>query len=272
MTGSAAERWARALGAWAIPERIQAAASEPPWVLPPAFFKVEEPDMRDDRPSLRMARSALAPGGSVLDVGCGGGAASVPLTPQAVQITGVDERATMLRNFALACAGAGVKHVEVEGRWPDVARGVEVADLVVCHHVVYNVAEIDPFLRALTGHARRLVVVELTATHPTSPFNSLWERFWHLPRPAEPTAQTFLDVVRELGYDPVLESSVRPRRPSRVTRSDYVAFARQRLCLTPDRDLEVDAALGDNWPLEVPTIVTVAWAPPEAPTEQRSTS
>jgi hypothetical protein len=57
-----------------------------------------------------------------------------------------------------------------------------------------------------------------------------------------------------------------------VTRSDYVAFARQRLCLTPDRDLEVDAALGDNWPLEVPTIVTVAWAPPEAPTEQRSTS
>ncbi|HVB54469.1 MAG TPA: methyltransferase domain-containing protein [Candidatus Acidoferrales bacterium] len=262
MTRPATERWALALAEWAIPERIQALAPESPWLLPPEFFKVEESDRQDQRPSLRRARSALGTGGSVLDVGCGGGGASVPLIPQAVQITGVDERSAMLSNFARACAAAEVRHAEVEGRWPDVSAEVEPMDVVVCHHVVYNVAEIGSFLQALTDHSRRLVVVELTDTHPTSPFNPLWQRFWQLPRPAEPSAQLFLEVVRELGYDPIEESFVRPRQPPSMTRSDYVAFARRRLCLTKDRDPEVEAELGDRWPLEVPTIVTVAWEPP----------
>jgi SAM-dependent methyltransferase len=225
------------------------------------LFKVEESDPGEDRPSLELARAALAGGGSVLDVGCGGGAASVPLIPQAVQITGVDERATMLSNFAGACARAGVAHREVEGRWPDVAAGVQPAQVVVCHHVVYNVAQIDPFLSALGERARGLVVVELTETHPTSPFNPLWEKFWQLPRPSEPTAQLFLEVVRELGYDPIEETFVRPRRPQSLSRAEYVAFARRRLCLTADRDPEIEAALGESWPLEDPRVVTVAWEP-----------
>jgi hypothetical protein len=154
-----------------------------------------------------------------------------------------------------------VAHREVEGRWPDVAAGVQPAQVVVCHHVVYNVAQIDPFLSALGERARGLVVVELTETHPTSPFNPLWEKFWQLPRPSEPTAQLFLEVVRELGYDPIEETFVRPRRPQSLSRAEYVAFARRRLCLTADRDPEIEAALGESWPLEDPRVVTVAWEP-----------
>ncbi|MGH7642295.1 MAG: methyltransferase domain-containing protein [Candidatus Dormibacteria bacterium] len=258
---SACERWADALEEWAIPERIQALAPEPPWVLPTSFFKVEAPLRRDTRPSLEVARAALGTGGSVLDVGCGGGGGSVPLVPLAVEIAGVDERAGMLTNFAAACAEAEVAHTEVEGKWPETAGLVDPADVVVCHHVVYNVALIAPFLRALTEHARRLVVVELTATHPTAPFNYLWEHFWQLPRPSEPTAQLFLEVVRELGYQPVEQSWRRPPDPPRMTRAEYVAFARRRLCLSSDRDAEVAEALGENWHLEVPQLVAVSWAP-----------
>lgn len=264
MTPSPATRWASALAEWAIPEPILAAAPESPWVLPPEFFKVDESVVADDRPSRRLARAALGPGGSVLDVGCGGGAASVPLVPQALQITGVDERASMLQNFAAACSQAGVGHRETEGRWPDVADEVAVADVVVCNHVVYNVTEIGPFVRALTEHARRLVVVELTAAHPTSPFNYLWEQFWQLSRPGQPSAELFLEVVREQGYQPVAESWVRDRHVTTVSRADYVAFARRRLCLPADRDPEMEAALGDRWPLVVPEVMAVAWAPPGA--------
>lgn len=262
MTSAAADRWRAALADWAIPERILELAPEPPWGLPPELFKVQDPGAVDESPSALVARSALVPGGSALDVGCGGGAASIPLAQAASLLTGVDEQAAMLANFAEACSSMGVSHAEVEGRWPEVADRVEAADVVVCHHVVYNVAEIEPFLRALTVHARRLVVVELTAAHPTSHFNPLWERFWGLSRPTEPTAQLFVDVVGEMGYQPLAQPFVRAGRPPSVDRSEYVAFARRRLCLPPDRDPEVVAALGDNWPLLVREVVTVSWAPP----------
>lgn len=263
VSGPAAARWAGALESWAIPERILAQAPEPPWVLPPELFQVDASALTEDTPSRRAARSGLSQGGTVLDVGCGGGAASLPLAALATRITGVDQSPAMLASFAAASRASNVGHLEVEGSWPDVADKVEPADLVVCHHVVYNVAQIRPFLAALTQHARRLVVIELTDSHPTSPFNSLWERFWSLSRPQQPSARLFLEVVGELGYDPVAESWVRRPQAPKVARADYVAFARRRLCLPVQRDPEVDAALGDSWPLVVPKIMTVAWAPPQ---------
>ena len=38
--------------------------------------------------------------------------------------------------------------------------------MVVRYHVVYNVADLAAFAAALTDHAHRRVVVELTAVHP----------------------------------------------------------------------------------------------------------
>lgn len=265
MSGLAADRWRAALGDWAIPERILELAPVPPWGLPPELFRVQDPSAVEDSPSRRAALAGLAGGGTVLDVGCGGGAASLQVAQAASWVTGVDEQAGMLANFAQACAAAGLGHTEIEGRWPDAAGQVELADVVLCHHVVYNVAEIVPFLQALTEHARRLVVVELTAAHPTSPFNPLWEQFWGLSRPSEPSAQLFVEVVREMDYDPVAQPFIRPPRPPSVDRSEYVAFARRRLCLPSDRDAEIDAALGQSWPLLVPEVVAVAWAPRGAP-------
>ncbi len=260
--GTAARRWADALAEWAIPDEILARAPAPPWVHPPRLFRVDPSAQVEDTPSHRAARRALGDGGTVLDVGCGGGGSSLPLVPPATHLTGVDEQAAMLANFAEACEARGVAHREVLGRWPDVAAEVGPADVVVCHHVAYNVADIGPFLVALTGHARRLVVVELPDRHPTSPFNPLWERFWGLTRPSEPSADLFVDVVRELGYEPEVERAVRPpRKPAAMDRAEYVAFVRQRLCLTPDRDAEIDAVI-DDLTLTVSEIVTVSWPPP----------
>jgi len=258
----AAGRWSKELAAWAIPEQILAQAPEPPWPLPPALFRVNVSSHRViETPSTRLARAGLPEGGSILDVGCGGGAASLPLAPWAATITGVDQDDHMLANFASGCRELGVGHVEIRGDWPRVADAVAGADLVLSHHVVYNVADIVPFLEALTRHARRLVVVELTETHPTSPFNPLWERFWGLSRPTEPTAGLFIQVLKEMGLAPRQKSHLRTHRTTSIERSEYVAFARRRLCLGPERDEEVDDALGDTWPLEVSRTVSVAWAP-----------
>jgi hypothetical protein len=34
------------------------------------------------------------------------------------------------------------------GRWPDIAPQAPTADVVLCHHVLYNVADIAPFAAA----------------------------------------------------------------------------------------------------------------------------
>jgi len=176
MPGDAARFWRESLGSWAIPEPILAAAPESPWVLPPAVFaRAAQRAVADayGGPSRRRASEALPEGGSVLDVGVGGGAASVPLAPPAQLLVAVDESADMLDAFARAADHRGVNHTEVLGTWPDVAHRVERADVAVCHHVVYNVAELVPFVEALISHARRRVVLELTARHPLTTSNWL---------------------------------------------------------------------------------------------------
>ena len=84
--------------------------------------------------------------------------------------------------------------------------------MVTCHHVLYNVADLGPFVAELTSHARRLVVVELTARHPLSGLNPLWERFHGLVRPTVPTAYDALAVLEELGLAPGHEIWSRPGR------------------------------------------------------------
>lgn len=161
---TAADRWREELAGWTIPDEILATAPEPPWGFPVELFHAEAAPA--DSPSRSRAFEALPLGGSVLDVGCGGGAASFALVPPASSLVGLDSSADMLADYAETAARLEVAHAEVLGSWPDVAAQAPVVDVVACHHVLYNVADLEPFVHALTEHARRRVVVELTARHP----------------------------------------------------------------------------------------------------------
>src|SRR5919108_3550102 len=198
-------RWRAELEAWAIPEEILAAAPESPWGFPVGLFRAraERAGAGGRRnPSNREAARWLRPGGGVLAVGPGAGAASLPLAGVAGRLVAVDESAAMVEAFLAAAARAGVRAEGVQGRWPEVAGRVGPADVVVCHHVLYNVAALAPFATALTGHARRRVVVELTDRHPLVDLAPLWRRFHGLERPSGPTAGDAAAVLRALGLEP----------------------------------------------------------------------
>lgn len=266
-----ARRWAEALATWAVPDRILRQAPAAPWAHPPERFRVDPAALRAataaDTPSQRAARDALAGGGTVLDVGCGGGGSSLPLAGRGLTaVVGVDEQAAMLAQFAEAAEALGVPHTEVQGRWPDVAHLVPVVDVVVCHHVAYNVAPIVPFLRALTGRARRRVVVELPDHHPMTPLTPLWRHFWDLDRPTEPSSSLFVEVVRSLGVEAHVTRWDRPPSPRSGGGAAggppdpaHVASVRQRLCLTADRDPEVAAVLAAGPPAATLGLTTVWW-------------
>ncbi|MFM8846734.1 MAG: class I SAM-dependent methyltransferase, partial [Actinomycetota bacterium] len=149
----AGARWAELLASWAIPDDIVARGEVPPWSHDPATFAMD--DTADPTsPIFAVARELLPPdGGTVLDVGCGGGRSSLPLSPRARHITGVDSSRAMLDQFASAADRVGVAHREIEGRWPDVAIAAELAgapiervDVAVCHHVAFNVPDLEPFV------------------------------------------------------------------------------------------------------------------------------
>ena len=249
--GPADARWRRDLAAWTIPDPILAAAPEPPYAFPAELFR-----RRAERattgahptPTTDRAAEALGSGGSVLDVGCGSGATSLPLARLATRITGVDESEEMLASFASAARDARVATATIRGRWPDVAPEVDAADVVVCGHVLYNVADLGSFALALDAHARRRVVLELTERHPWAWMRDLWLRFHDLDRPDGPSADDAAAVLEEAGFDPT--RSDRLSRPGGgggfAERGDAVAVVRRRLCLPADRDPEIEAALGER--------------------------
>lgn len=255
----AAQRWAEQLAAWAIPEEIMAAAPESPYGFDVGLFAaIADEAQEEETPSERVAFEVLPAGGSVLDVGCGGGAGALPLAPPAKRLLGVDESAGMLEAFTERAAARGADSKVTEGRWPDVAGRVPAADLVVCHNVFHNVADIDPFVRALTDHARVRVVVELTQQHPLAWMNPYWRELHDLDRPTGPTADDAVEVVRHTGVEPAIERWERPM-PARRSFDEQVAFVRKRLCVSADRDDEIARLLERHPPPTSRPAATLWW-------------
>jgi precorrin-6B methylase 2 len=250
---------------------ILSAAPESPWGFPTEAFRhrAEAATASEPSPLDRRALEALPAGGTVLDVGVGGGATSLPLAGRASHITGVDNSAAMLEEFALAAAAAGVDARTVFGAWPAIAERAEAAHVVVSGHVLYNVPDLPAFAASLTDHARERVVVEITSTHPLAWMRDLWRTLHGIERPLGPTADDAEGVLRELGLDVGREDrSVERHRGGFKRREDAIALVRRRLCLAADRDDEVARALGDRllaedglWSAGPPTyaIATMWW-------------
>ncbi len=187
--------------------------------------------------------AGLEGGGVVLDVGVGAGWSSLFLAPPATRLIGVDSDPAMLAAFADNCRERGVDYTVVEGAWPEPAGRLEVADVVVSAHVVYNVAAILPFVRALSSHARRRVVIECTAHHPTAWMAPLWEHFHDLRRPERPTGEDLLQLLRECGLAVHVVWWDSLASPAETDPAELADFVTRRLCLPSARRAEVAEAL-----------------------------
>lgn len=254
-----AGQWTTDLQSWAIPQEILDQATEPPWSHPVALFTVTG-DVPDSL-SHQRAREALPLNGSVLDVGSGGGRASMAITPPAGTLVAVDHQQGMLDQFVAAAQARGVVAHTYLGDWPAVADQVPEVDVVVCHHVAYNVQDIVPFLQALNDHAKKRVVLELPMHHPMSNMNELWKKFWNLERPTQPTPHLLQAIAVAMGFPAVLDVWTDETWGQRVDmpEAERVRQARIRLCLSEDRDAEVAAALIAQQDAKPRDVATLWW-------------
>lgn len=255
-----AHRWRDAVRDWTVPQAIRDKSPYPEWSLEPSMFrwKPEEDAKRSVRPSRTRALEALPEGGAVLDVGVGGGASSLGLAPRAGLIIGVDRLEGMLESFRASAALAGVAAKAVLGDWPDVADQVEPVDVAVCHHAIYGVAEIEPFLEALTATARHRVVLELSAHPPMVGLNPMWRSIHGIERPDRLVADDAEEVLLDMGMKVERENFVVPAGPPQEVTTERIAFSRRRLCVGTEYDEEIAAFLATLKPQDQ-DVVALWW-------------
>lgn len=252
----AGNHWRKSLGAWTIPRAILNQAPENPWIHPPVMFQL--PEVLEDSISHQLAREALAPADSILDIGCGGGIAAFAVTPPAARVIGVDHQPEMLEMFASNARDRDLSWKVHEGVWPAIADQVEPADVVATHHVLYNVPDIEAFINTINSHARKRVVIEIPQSHPTTNANALWKYFWNIERPREPSSDVVMDVLHELGINANCELW-QGRLRSELDVQTQAHFMRIRLCLPEERESEVLNFLLSNPAPNMRKLATIWW-------------
>ena len=254
--GFIGRRWSSQLAGWEIPAEIVAQAPSSPWTFDPKMFL---PDLGGGYSPSHLALLDLVAGIErplVMDVGAGAGNAVLPVGDRIDQLLAVDQSAEMLETLAGVAGGFPNLRLDTRlGNFMEIASELPVADVVTCHHMVYNVADMPALLQLLIDHARVGVVLELTLHHPHYSLGLLWERFWGLQRPAGPSAADVIEALYAMGQRPTVSIYEGPRRT--VDPEVKVGSFLQRLCLGAERSGEVVEAIDGGLELANPSVTLV---------------
>lgn len=193
-------------------------------------------------PTLDVIARLAGPGGSVLDIGSGTGRASLPLAQAGHPVTAVEPSETMLSGLVEASLGLPV--TVVEGRWPESTDLVGIHRVAMCAHVVFDVADVGPFVAAMNERAAAGVVIEMTDRHPWVHLGPYYQALHALERPVGPGWEDLVAIVNEvIGIDPTVEHWQRPTHLWFESVDEILEFYAKRLLIGPDRWAELRALL-----------------------------
>jgi SAM-dependent methyltransferase len=197
-----------------------------------AFSREARPD-----PFLEKVLAYVDGRSTVLDVGAGAGRHSVPLARVVRRVVAVEPSPALASHLREWARDEGLDNVEViEGAWPDV--NVPTCDVAICSHVLYPVAEIEPFLRKLRESARRCCFLWLHDEQTAVESLGLWERFYGEPRARQPTFRDVVPVLWQMGLRPNVEMSATPESRSWGSMDEAAQAFREHLPVPEDQATE----------------------------------
>ena len=171
---------------------------------------------------------------TVIDVGAGTGRHTIALAPFVRRVVAVDPSEAMLGLLRQDVAAESLSNVDtVLAEW--MQADVEPADVVICSHVLYPIADVVPFIEKLQAHARRRVWVYLRVD-PLPTDLGLWSEFYGTPLQAQPVLSDLYPVLLQL--DIAADVKVVEHRFTLTYESvdEAVTQARHSLCLREDDD------------------------------------
>jgi SAM-dependent methyltransferase len=232
--------WRDQLILWSPPrvDSPQPQGTEDAWAKRAKWFgRMAAQSQISDNPLLsRIARIANRRS-VILDIGAGAGRLAIPLAERVRRVLAVESSPSMRRALEERIMERKIDNVElIAGRWPDVQ--APQVDIAFSANVVYDVADLGPFVLKMDQVADRGCFIELTPRHPLDALRDLWEEFLGWTPPNGPTYTDAVACLQQLGIKPQVEvvkseSGFRFRDLDQAT-----AFYRDRLGLTEGSGVE----------------------------------
>ena len=197
-------------------------------------------------PTMVAMRPFLSTSTTVLDVGAGAGRYALALAPHVASVVAVEPDKAMVPRLESAIRETGAGNVTIlQSSWQDAQ--VAPADVALCAHVLYPIANAVAFVRKLDACARRarFIVLRDVVAEP-EPLGRLWAQFHHQPRYLQPGYADAFDLLYELGIRANVCVSVVPGPTwSFETLDDAVAGVREHLILrdSPETNAELSREL-----------------------------
>jgi len=141
---------------------------------------------------LRILEPYLGPRKTLIDVGAGAGRHAAPLAARLEWVTAVEPSEGMRSHIP-----SGENMTVIASTWEEAE--VAQADLVICSHVMYGVADPVPFLEKLQRAARERVFVMMRETDLPHPAAELRRRLIGDPGPRLPRFSELFMLLLQLG-------------------------------------------------------------------------
>lgn len=242
----AAEGWAESLAGWALPAELLASVDQSPYAWPARVF-ARTATRRPDPVTGPLLLQLLPEAGTLIDVGAGTGRLSLPIAAAGHRVLAVEPNAAMAAELERGAASMTGSVAVVRRRWPEVAAAVGPHDVALTANVVYDVADIGPFLQALDHSATLAVVVELTQRHPWDGLRGYYRSLHDVELPDGPTVDDLVAVIGEvIGVTPQRCDWPSPRSLTFESRDALLELYATRLCVPDDRRSELEQLIGDD--------------------------
>lgn len=134
---------------------------------------------------------------TVLDVGAGAGRFALPLAKAVRRVVAVEPSPSMVEALREEAALVGITNLDiVQSTWEEAE--VEPADVLICSHVIYPIADIVPFLRKLDEKTLDSCFLYLHAGQPPWE-DEVWERYHGRPPQPQPTYLDAYNLLHQMG-------------------------------------------------------------------------